>query len=62
MCGAEPGSVSGVNETDALPEVARIARDLIRFDTTNYGEGRARGEREAAEYVGAYLEALGLEV
>ena len=48
--------------TDDLPEVARLARDLIRFDTTNYGEGRAHGEREAAEYVGAYLEALGLEV
>jgi acetylornithine deacetylase/succinyl-diaminopimelate desuccinylase-like protein len=45
-----------------LPEVVRIARDLIRFDTTNYGEGRSNGEREAAEYVGAYLEALGLEV
>ncbi|MGA6128182.1 MULTISPECIES: M20/M25/M40 family metallo-hydrolase [unclassified Microbacterium] len=45
---------------DDLPEVARVARDLIRFDTTNYGEGRAHGEREAAEYVGAYLESLGL--
>ncbi|WP_322409198.1 M20/M25/M40 family metallo-hydrolase [Microbacterium invictum] len=44
-----------------LPEVARIARDLIRFDTTNYGGGRSRGEREAAEYVGAFLESLGLE-
>lgn len=44
-----------------LPEVVRIARDLIRFDTTNWGGGRAEGEREAAEYVGAYLEALGLE-
>lgn len=43
-----------------LPEVARVARDLIRFDTTNFGEGRAHGEREAAEYVGAYLESLGL--
>jgi len=43
-----------------LPEVARVARDLIRFDTTNFGEGRSRGEREAAEYVGAYLEQLGL--
>ncbi|MGV9192952.1 M20/M25/M40 family metallo-hydrolase [Microbacterium sp. MC2] len=48
-----------MSETD-LPEVARIARDLIRFDTTNYGEGRSNGEREAAEYVGAYLESLGL--
>ncbi len=44
-----------------LPEVVRIARDLIRFDTTNWGGGRAEGEREAAEYVGAYLEALGLQ-
>jgi acetylornithine deacetylase/succinyl-diaminopimelate desuccinylase-like protein len=47
-------------QTD-LPEVVRIARDLIRFDTTNHGGGRAAGEREAAEYVGAYLESLDLE-
>ncbi|MBN9225001.1 MAG: hypothetical protein ABS63_06055 [Microbacterium sp. SCN 70-27] len=47
-------------DPENLPEVARIARDLIRFDTTNYGEGRAHGEREAAEYVGAFLESLGL--
>ena len=44
-----------------LPEVVRIARDLIRFDTTNWGGGKAEGEREAAEYVGAYLSELGLE-
>ena len=43
-----------------LPEVVRIARDLIRFDTSNFGGGDARGEREAAEYVGAFLESLGL--
>jgi acetylornithine deacetylase/succinyl-diaminopimelate desuccinylase-like protein len=43
-----------------LPEVVRIARDLIRFDTSNWGGGKAEGEREAAEYVGAYLESLGL--
>ncbi|WP_405372758.1 MULTISPECIES: M20/M25/M40 family metallo-hydrolase [unclassified Microbacterium] len=49
-----------MSDHDDLPEVARVARDLIRFDTTNYGEGRAHGEREAAEYVGAYLEGLGL--
>jgi acetylornithine deacetylase/succinyl-diaminopimelate desuccinylase-like protein len=53
-----PSAASGVDE---LPEVARVARDLIRIDTTNWGGGRANGEREAAEYVGAYLEALGLE-
>ena len=43
-----------------LDETAVIARDLIRFDTTNYGEGRAKGEREAAEYVEAKLAAMGL--
>src|SRR6478736_9609575 len=46
----------------ALPEVVRIASDLIRFDTSNFGGGNAKGEREAAEYVGAYLAELGLEV
>ncbi|WP_259613970.1 M20/M25/M40 family metallo-hydrolase [Microbacterium paraoxydans] len=46
----------------SLPEVARVASDLIRFDTSNYGGGNAKGEREAAEYVGAYLSELGLEV
>jgi len=45
----------------ALEDTARIARDLIRFDTTNWGGGRARGEAEAAEYVEAELRVLGLE-
>src|SRR5215216_77509 len=43
-----------------LETTAAIARDLIRFDTSNYGEGRANGETEAAEYLGAHLERLGL--
>ena len=43
-----------------LEETATIAQDLIRFDTTNYGEGRSKGETEAAEYLGALLEKLGL--
>jgi acetylornithine deacetylase/succinyl-diaminopimelate desuccinylase-like protein len=45
----------------SLPEVARIARDLIRIDTSNYGGGRSNGEREAAEYVGEHLASLGLK-
>ena len=45
-----------------LPEVVRIAGELIRIDTSNYGGGNAKGEREAAEYVGRFLEELGLEV
>ena len=44
-----------------LSETARIARDLIRFDTTNRGGGDAEPERPAAEYVAAYLRELGLE-
>jgi acetylornithine deacetylase/succinyl-diaminopimelate desuccinylase-like protein len=44
-----------------LEETARIAQDLIRFDTTNYGEGKSNGETEAAQYLGALLEGLGLE-
>jgi len=43
-----------------LSETARIARDLIRFDTTNRGGGDANGETEAAEYLGAILESHGL--
>jgi acetylornithine deacetylase/succinyl-diaminopimelate desuccinylase-like protein len=42
-------------------ETVRVARDLIRFDTTNYGEGKAKPEAEAAEYVAAYLRDLGIE-
>ncbi|WP_403025228.1 M20/M25/M40 family metallo-hydrolase [Salinibacterium sp. GXW1014] len=44
-----------------LDETAIIARDLIRFDTTNYGEGRSNGETDAAEYVGQKLIELDLE-
>jgi acetylornithine deacetylase/succinyl-diaminopimelate desuccinylase-like protein len=44
-----------------LERTAAIARDLIRFDTTNYGEGRSNGETDAAEYLGEQLTALGLQ-
>ncbi|WP_415394541.1 M20/M25/M40 family metallo-hydrolase (plasmid) [Rhodococcus globerulus] len=43
-----------------MHEVCEIARDLIRFDTSNYGNGHAKGERKAAEYVCALLEEVGL--
>ncbi|NYF10656.1 acetylornithine deacetylase/succinyl-diaminopimelate desuccinylase-like protein [Leifsonia sp. AK011] len=49
-----------MTQPDELDATARIAQDLIRFDTTNYGEGRSNGETDAAEYLGAHLEALGL--
>lgn len=44
-----------------LSETVRIARDLIRIDTTNRGGGDAEPERPAADYVAAYLSELGLE-
>ncbi|GGL06718.1 peptidase M20 [Salinibacterium xinjiangense] len=47
-------------ENTELESTARIARDLIRFDTSNYGEGKSNGETEAAEYLGAILEDMGL--
>ena len=46
---------------DELDATARIAQELIQFDTTNYGEGRANGETDAAEYLGSILESLGLK-
>lgn len=49
-----------MTQPEPLEETARIAADLIRFDTTNYGEGRANGETAAAEYLGSLLEDLGL--
>lgn len=49
------------HDDTTLSEVVRIARDLIRIDTTNYGGGRAVGEHAAAEYVGSYLESIGLD-
>lgn len=40
--------------------VCRIARDLIRIDTTNYGAGKAVGERQAADYVAGLLADVGI--
>jgi acetylornithine deacetylase/succinyl-diaminopimelate desuccinylase-like protein len=51
---ANPGPEADLDAT------AVIARDLIRFDTSNFGEGRSNGETDAAEYVAAHLERLGL--
>ncbi len=42
-------------------EVETICRDLIRIDTTNYGDGSGPGERLAAEYVAGLLSDVGIE-
>ncbi len=46
---------------DAAAEVVDICRDLIRMDTTNYGDGSGPGERKAAEHVAALLDEVGIE-
>ncbi|MGK4217721.1 M20/M25/M40 family metallo-hydrolase [Kocuria marina] len=50
-------------QTDSTPEgeTARICRELIRFDTSNYASGEAKGERAAAEYVAELIHEVGLE-
>ncbi|WP_411284989.1 M20/M25/M40 family metallo-hydrolase [Lapillicoccus sp.] len=42
-------------------EVARICADLIRIESTNFGDGSGPGERKAAEYVMAELTEVGLD-
>jgi acetylornithine deacetylase/succinyl-diaminopimelate desuccinylase-like protein len=42
-------------------EVVEICRDLIRFDTSNYGNNEGPGERKAAEHVASLLDEVGIE-
>ncbi|MFF7857608.1 M20/M25/M40 family metallo-hydrolase [Streptomyces sp. NPDC007904] len=42
-------------------EVVDLCRELIRIDTSNYGDHSGPGEREAAEYVAEKLAEVGLE-
>ncbi|WP_166350331.1 M20/M25/M40 family metallo-hydrolase [Phytoactinopolyspora limicola] len=41
-------------------EVVDLCRDLIRIDTSNFGDSTGPGERKAAEYVAAQLDDAGL--
>jgi acetylornithine deacetylase/succinyl-diaminopimelate desuccinylase-like protein len=47
--------------TTAEDEVATLASDLIRIDTTNPGDHSGPGERAAAEHVAGLLAAAGVE-
>ncbi|GAA4957631.1 M20/M25/M40 family metallo-hydrolase [Yinghuangia aomiensis] len=53
--------VGGRGETGAEGEVAELCRDLIRIDTSNFGDGSGPGERAAAEWVAEKLAEVGLE-
>jgi len=46
-----------------MPEtdVIELAQDLIRIDSSNFGDVEGPGERDVAEYVATYLSDLGLE-
>ncbi|MDF8265890.1 M20/M25/M40 family metallo-hydrolase [Luteipulveratus flavus] len=50
-------------DTPTTPEeeVVRICQELIRIDTSNYGDEDGPGERKAAEYVMTELTEVGLE-
>jgi len=47
--------------TAAQDEVVQICQDLIRIDTSNFGDGSGPGEAEAAAYVVQSLREVGLE-
>ena len=42
-------------------EVVDICRDLLRIDSSNYGDGSGPGERKAAEHVLGLLDEVGLD-
>ncbi|GAA2091675.1 MULTISPECIES: M20/M25/M40 family metallo-hydrolase [Brevibacterium] len=45
----------------AVAETLGIAQSLIRFDTQNWGEGKANPEREATEWIAEQLREVGLD-
>ncbi|MBS4753870.1 M20/M25/M40 family metallo-hydrolase [Nocardioides sp. zg-ZUI104] len=45
---------------DVTAEVVDLCRDLIRIDTSNYGDAEGPGERKAAEHVAALLDEVGI--
>jgi len=53
-------TATSVLPSDPAGEVVRLTSDLIRLDTSNYGGGEAKGEREAAEYIAAALDEVGI--
>ena len=58
---AGPGGRGDRPAYDPAAEVVELCRDLIRIDTTNYGDDDGPGERKAAEHVAALLDEVGIE-
>ena len=57
----QPTAQTTTDAAGPSDEVVRICQELIRIDSTNFGDGSGPGEREAAEYVVAQLRDVGLE-
>jgi len=56
-----PASEHPSDRRTAEDEVLQLCSELIRIDTSNYGDGTGPGERDAAEYVAEKLAEVGLE-
>jgi acetylornithine deacetylase/succinyl-diaminopimelate desuccinylase-like protein len=54
-------TTSSPASSPAEQEVADLCRDLLRIDTSNYGDGSGPGERAAAEHVMGLLHEVGLD-
>lgn len=58
---SQPENARGSTVERAEGEVVDLCRELIRIDTSNYGDHSGPGERAAAEYVAEKLAEVGLE-
>jgi acetylornithine deacetylase/succinyl-diaminopimelate desuccinylase-like protein len=58
---APPRGPSDDPSYDPGGEVVELCRDLIRIDTSNYGDESGPGERKAAEHVAALLDEVGID-
>ncbi|WP_442814270.1 M20/M25/M40 family metallo-hydrolase [Streptomyces sp. NBC_01808] len=58
---SQPENARGGTVERAESEVVDLCRELIRIDTSNYGDHSGPGERAAAEYVAEKLAEVGLE-
>lgn len=54
-----PADLTPAEQAEA--DVVDFCRELIRFDTQNWGNGTSNGERDAAEYCAGILREAGLE-
>ncbi|MDT0345702.1 M20/M25/M40 family metallo-hydrolase [Streptomyces litchfieldiae] len=61
MSQTSPTREGTAGSRSAEDEVVGLCRDLIRIDTSNYGDHSGPGERAAAEYVAEQLAEVGLE-